>query len=110
MRIFGASAGRWFGSARRIWINSCKVGPAVLAVGTGGNGRIEPSAARGASTARAGDSPSAAIAKAKNTIGRRIGMQMLPGRTSALVAAITSPAAPFARAAARCRRCRNPGR
>src|SRR5271166_6098921 len=44
MRMFGASGGRWFGSARRTCFDSCNVGPAVLAVGTGGNGRTDPSA------------------------------------------------------------------
>ena len=42
--MFGASGGRWFGSARRTCFDSCSVGPAVLAVGTGGNGRADPSA------------------------------------------------------------------
>ena len=40
--MFGASGGRWFGSARRTCFDSCNVGPAVLAVGTGGKGRTEP--------------------------------------------------------------------
>ena len=43
--MLGASAGRWFGWARRTCVDSCKVGPAMLADGTGGNGRTEPSVA-----------------------------------------------------------------
>src|SRR5271166_5886621 len=66
MRIFGALGGRWFGTARRTWVDSCSVGPAVLAVGTGGNGRTDPSAGR------AGDTKDAANAKASAIVVPRI--------------------------------------
>ena len=44
MRTLGAPGGRWLGSWRRWCLDSCKVGPATLAEGTGGKGRMEPSA------------------------------------------------------------------
>src|SRR5208337_978345 len=72
MRIFGALGGRWFGTARRTWVDSCSVGPAVLAVGTGGNGRTDPSAGRASSAARAGDTKDAANAKASAIVVPRI--------------------------------------
>ena len=46
--IFGASLGKWFGSARRTIVESCKVSPATLADGVGGNGSTEPSVASAA--------------------------------------------------------------
>ena len=57
MRMFGASGGRWFGSARRTCFDSCNVGPATLAVGIGGNGETEPSVGGVASAARAWVTP-----------------------------------------------------
>ena len=48
MRILGASLDKWFGSARRTIVESCKVGAATLADGVGGNGNTEPSFASAA--------------------------------------------------------------
>jgi hypothetical protein len=39
MRIFGAFAGKRFGSVRHWWTDSCNVHPTTLAEGVGGNGR-----------------------------------------------------------------------
>ena len=38
MRIFGAFAGKRFGSVRHLWTESCNVRPATLAEGVAGNG------------------------------------------------------------------------
>ena len=43
MSMFGASFGKRSGSTRRLWMDSCNVGRAVLADGTAGNGNTEPS-------------------------------------------------------------------
>ncbi len=61
--MLGASGGRWLGSARRTCRNSWRVGPAMLADGTGGNGRTEPSDGAATCWASAGDR-AARLAKA----------------------------------------------
>ena len=46
MRIFGAFAGKRFGSVRHVWTESCNVRPATLAEGVDGNGRASWAAIR----------------------------------------------------------------
>jgi hypothetical protein len=46
MRIFGAFAGKRFGSIRHLWTESCNVRPATLAEGVDGNGRTSWAAIR----------------------------------------------------------------
>ena len=43
--MFGAPAGRRLGTLRLTMVDSCREGPATLAVGVGGNGSTEPSLA-----------------------------------------------------------------
>ena len=43
MRMLGALSRKSSGCARRLWIESCNLGAARLADGTGGNGSTEPS-------------------------------------------------------------------
>jgi len=47
MRTFGAPGLSRSGSFRDFIVDSCNVGPATLADGVGGNGKIEPSARAG---------------------------------------------------------------
>src|SRR5437660_9529224 len=45
IRMFGASFGRWSSAGKGRSLDSCSVGPAMLALGFRRNGRTEPSVA-----------------------------------------------------------------